>query len=73
MVVDELNAADIPFMLVGSNAAYLHGAERSTVDIDILINRHTNPWPGSSLPSSQPTSTSDRPRMRRWIDVISST
>lgn len=38
MVVAELNAADIPYMVVGSNAGFVYGAERSTVDIDIVIN-----------------------------------
>jgi hypothetical protein len=36
-VVSALNEADIPHMLVGSFASTLHGADRSTQDIDILI------------------------------------
>ena len=37
-VVDALEAAAIPYMLVGSFASTWHGAPRTTQDIDIVID-----------------------------------
>jgi hypothetical protein len=37
-IVDRLDEAGIPFMVVGSIAGSFHGEPRTTVDIDLVID-----------------------------------
>lgn len=53
-VIDALDAAGIPYMIVGSLASNVHGIPRSTRDADLVVEADPSGWDrlGRALPAS---------------------